>query len=384
MKRPIGIFYSAMVFSILLGSIMVNSPVVAQTSTGPVPIPSNIIPPPSLSGIPIIPWSPNLGTVSTAPPPVQLYSINQVQSGLVASDPLNNETMTQQQLQANPGYWFYYGSAPLENAPYTFFRDTQGLHIGVKAPSNGTWAGFYAESPRVNATLFHSIVTIPVGILPYQWYNNGMYVQTYNGLINYVTCAVQAGAWGANWAVVSTTGDVNQATQFNLLWYDTSLNQPLTRDCTLVTNGNNLLKVYLDGTLVYSNSTLNLQMPQPFNAYLEPQSSYPGQMLNGTWKDYYVTTDENIQVTNNPMLAATVKVVDPSGVVLASAPVRSGTAILSIGHYHMPLAGYIKIYDSLNNQLASTSSPISIYGGDVYSVSSIVGSVGPLSATPLG
>src|SRR5437588_4190719 len=45
-------------------------------------------------------------------------SINQVQSGLVVSDSLTNETETQQQLQANPGYWTYAGDAPTRKAPY--------------------------------------------------------------------------------------------------------------------------------------------------------------------------------------------------------------------------------------------------------------------------
>jgi len=125
--------------------------------------------------------------------------------------------------------------------------------------------------------------------------------------------------------------------------------------------------------MVYSSSTLNLNMPGPFNAFLEPQSSYPGQLLNGIYKDYYAASDENIKVTNNPALASTVKLVDPSGTVLASGPVKSGTATLTIGQFHMPLGVYIKIYDSNNIQLASTSSPVNMFGGDVYTVSSLLG-----------
>src|SRR2546422_3733070 len=41
---------------------------------------------------------------------------------------------------------------------------------------------------------------------------------------------------------------------------DTSPNQPLTRDCTIITNGNNYLKVYLDNVLVYESNNLDLQM----------------------------------------------------------------------------------------------------------------------------
>ena len=374
MKKPVMLFFSVLILSMMIAPLTAN-PSSALSVSGPIPIPGNLIPIPS-TGTPIVPTLPDLGTVPIGLPTVALYSIDQIKSGLVASDPLNNETKTQQELQTNPGYWTYGGDAPLLNASYDFFKDTQGLHIGSQAPANGTWAGFYASSPNTNAMLFHSVITTPVNTIPYQWYENGMYIQTSQPLINYVTCASNTSAYGTVWAVVSTTGDVNQATQFNILWVDTSPNQPLTRDCTILTNGSNLLKVYLDGVLVYSSNNLNLQMPAPFNTYLEPQSSYPGQLLNGTYKDYYATTGETIKVTNNPLLAATVKLVDPTGKVLASAPVNSGTAILNIGQFHMPLAAYFKVYDTLGIQLASTSSPVNIFGGDAYSVNPITSGLG--------
>src|SRR6185312_15666138 len=199
----------------------------------------------------------------------QVHTITRSQSGLVASDSLTNETKTQQQLFANQQYWKDGGDAIAENAPYEYSKDSQGLHIGVQAPANGTWAGMYSVTPNTNAMLFHSVVTTPVNFIPYQWYENGMYVQTAASQnVNYVTCVAATSQWGLDWIVVSTTGNVNQATQFNVLYADPSSNQPLTRDCTIITNGNNYLKVYLDGTLVYNNSTMNLQMPGPFNAFL--------------------------------------------------------------------------------------------------------------------
>src|SRR5579863_486945 len=67
--------------------------------------------------------------------------INKIQCGLYASDPLNNKTATQEQLDANSTYWIYGGDAPGENASFSYYEDTQGLHIGVQAPSNGTYAG---------------------------------------------------------------------------------------------------------------------------------------------------------------------------------------------------------------------------------------------------
>lgn len=372
MRQSQLIFCSIAVISTLLMPQVIN-PVAADIQIGPIDIPGNLIPTPIAGTIsPIVPYNPNLGIVPIALPPIDLYSIKQVASGLVASDPLNNETETQQQLQANPGYWKYGGDAPAENAPYAFFRDTQGLHIGAQAPADGTYAGYYAESPNHNAQLWHAVISTPLSALPTtanDFYENGLYVQTYDGSINYVSCFSDTSLYGTVWAVGSVTGNKNQGTQFNVLWVDTSTNQPLTRDCTLVTNGQNTLKAYIDGNLVYSADNLTLQMPSPFNAYLEPQTSYPGQLLNGTYTNYYTTTSDTVTVTNNPILATTVKIVDPSGNVLASSPVSSKTATLDIGHYDMPLNAYIKIYGAGGVQIASTTNPVNLFGGDQYSVS---------------
>ncbi len=294
-------------------------------------------------------------------------SITQIQSGLVASDSLANETKTQQQLQAESGYWAYAGDAPAEKAPYGFTRDTQGLHIGVQAPSSGTWAGFFAESPNTNAALFHSIITTPVRTVPNQNYENGVYVQTSNGLINYVTCVALTNTQATAWAIINTYGTTNQATKFDVLWMDNTPNQPLTRDCSIITNGSNYLKVYLDGNMVYTNSNLNLQMPAPFNTYLEPETSYSGQILSGTFQDYYVTSDEHIKIINNPSNAARADIVDASGNVLSTSQVSGGTAILDVGKYHFPLNANINIYDSSNSLIVTSSA--NIYGGNIYSAS---------------
>jgi len=311
--------------------------------------------------------SPSNNASATTGTSSSIRSVSQVQSGLVASDSLTNETMTQQQLQAGNGYWAYAGDAPAEKAPYSFSRDTQGLHIDVQAPSSGTWAGFFAESPNTNAVLFHSVITTPVRTVPSQNYENGMYVQTSNGLINYVTCVSLTNTQATSWAIINTYGTTNQATKFTVLWMDNSANQPLTRDCTIITNGQNYLKVYLDGTMVYTSSNLNLQMPAPYNTYLEPETSYSGQLLSGTFQDYYVSSDETIKVINNPSNAARADIVDSTGTMLGSSQVSGGTATLDVGKYHYPLSANIKVYDSSNNLIAS--GPVNIYGGSIYSVS---------------
>src|SRR2546425_8384923 len=214
MKKFSMIIVSLIMFFILLSPSTVTPGVRALTISGPIPIPGNLLIPGT--GTQIVPTQPNLGTVSTAPPLVSLYSINQVNSGLAASDPLNNETKTQQQLQSNPRYWTYGGDAKLQTppAPYDFYKDPQGLHIGVQSTGNDTsgnpkWAGFYALAPGTNAALFHALISTPLRSIPTQnnFYENSLYVQTSintpNAQVNYVACGSNTSVYGTLWAVYS-------------------------------------------------------------------------------------------------------------------------------------------------------------------------------------
>ncbi|HEX5458044.1 MAG TPA: fibronectin type III domain-containing protein [Candidatus Nitrosotalea sp.] len=293
-------------------------------------------------------------------------TITTVQSGLVAADSLTNETKTQQQLAAEHGYWFYGGDAPAEHAPLSFSRDASGLHIGVQAPANGTYAGFYATSPVHNAKLWHAKITNPVRTTKNDFYENGLYVQTANGNVSYVTCTTLTNNQATVWAVVNATGNTTQITAFDVLYFDPSANQPLTRDCTIITNGDNFLQVFFDGAQVYENQHGNLQMPAPFNAFLEPQTSDGSEFLTGSYQDYYVALDKNVSVTNLPSNAGTVNIVDNTGNVLATSSVSGGNATLDVGKFHLPLAAKIQVLDSNNNMVSS--SPENIYGGDAYSV----------------
>ncbi len=339
-------------------------------SLGPTPIPGDLIPIPSTPQVIIPPIQlPQVSPVL----PSSIFSVNKVSSGLVASDSLTNETMNKEQLLANQKYWKYNGSAEYYQTPYDLYKDSQGLHLGVQSPANGEWRGIYAVSPTTDASLFHSVITTDrrtnPPTIPSTFYSNALYVQTAAITdVNCVTCFSDTSSYGTVWAIFSATGNDFGATEFTRLWYDSSADQPLTRDCTIVTNGDNYLKVYLDGIQVYENSTLNLKMPGPFNAFLEPQTSYAGDMQYGTYSDYYATKGETIQVTNNPPLAVKVRLVDSTNHELASAPVTSGTATLNIGKYKMPLVASIVVYDANDIQLASTTTPANIYGGYVYSV----------------
>jgi hypothetical protein len=307
---------------------------------------------------------------SITPSPSPSYSLSKTHSGLVSSDSLTRGNLNSQQLkqQTNPR-WFFDGSAVVQGAPYEYYEDTaDGLHLGVEALAAGQWAGFFAVTPDLNAQLYHAVLTLPYNSISDNSFDTGLYVQTTNGLINYVTCAGMATPSGSFWAVVSTTGNFDQATSFETLWSDYSAGQPKTRDCTIITNGDNFLQVYLDNRLVYSSSNLKLQMPAPFNAFLEVQTSSPTSMLYSTYKDFYSADGPNISIVNAPA-GGTVKIVR-SGSVIASATIGSdGKASMDLGKYHFPLSATIQVYGSDKTLVTSTSSDVAIWGGDVYSVS---------------
>ncbi len=302
---------------------------------------------------------------------VTRIAIEKIQSGLVASDPLNNITMTMEQLRNDTRYWAYEGSANNyePDAPHDFFQNSTGRYIGTQAPAPGMYAGWFAVTPQTDAQLFHAVITTPVRTVEDSFFQNGLYVQTFDGRINYVTCVSITGKVGTTWHVIRTFGNFTQATQFETLWSDPSPNQTLTKDCTIITNGDNYLKVYLDGVNVYTNSTIDLQMPGPFLYFLEPQNAYAGSMIYGIYNDYYSAKGETIQVTNLPDSASKVQLVAPDNSIIGESPVDAlgKTAEIDIGMFHFPLSGSLRVVDSGGADIVSTGSQ-QIYGGDIYGV----------------
>jgi len=292
--------------------------------------------------------------------------LNLVKSGLIASDSLTTGVIS--------SYWHFDGSAAFQGAPYKYFEDSSGLHIGVQAQVTGTWAGYFAESPDTNGQLFHLVPTLSYTTIPDGSFNTGLYVQTYDpSSINYIGCvAVVTNSLTQSsyfWQVVQAQGPSLAAVVITTLYTSSINNQPLTQDCTIITNGSNYLKVYLGGKVVFESQSMTLNMPSPFDAYLEPQTSSSSAMRFGTYTNYYATTSEAVSVTGAPV-GGTVKIVDPSNNMLASAAVDSnGNANLLVGMYRFPLNANIVAYDTTNQLVASTSAPVSIWGGDVYAVS---------------
>jgi hypothetical protein len=297
--------------------------------------------------------------------------LTKVSSGIQEYDSLTSGNFDSGQLAANnPNSWIYFGSGPSQGAPYSYSMDaSSGLKLAVQALGPGQWAGLYAETPKEPSNLYHAVLSLGSSSLGDNSFNTGLYVQTANGLINYVTCVGSLTPSGPVWAVIRTTGNTVQATSFQTLWMDTSSGQPSSRDCTIVTNGSNYLQVYLDGSLVYSSSSLDLQMPAPFNAYLEVQSSTQSGMLSSSYRDYYSAANQYITVTNAPP-GDVVKVVGTDSRVVSSATVSSdGSARVDVGAYHMPLAGSVVLYGPDGSTAIASGGSGSLFAGDVYSMS---------------
>jgi hypothetical protein len=300
---------------------------------------------------------------------VPLYSINQTQSGLVASDPLNSQ-LSQAQLSSS-SFWTFGGDAIGLSAPYAYNEDSAGLHIGVQSPASGPYAGDYAGFYALhiaNAMLAHATLSVPSRTVSSGYPNVGLYVQTGGINVDYVVCGATTSSAGTYWGVAMAQGNTNGAFSYQPLYLDQSANQALTRECTIVTNGQNYLAVYLDGSQVYKSSNLNLGYQAPFQFFLETQTSYTGGMFTGSFQNFYLTSSDSVMVTGMPS-GSTAEIVSPSGQVLASAPESSGTATLEVAQYDMPIVANIQVTSLLGLSIASTSSPVSIWGGDSYSLS---------------
>jgi hypothetical protein len=290
---------------------------------------------------------------------VTAFSVNLSKSGLVTTDPLTT---------GKTALWTFDGSAVALGTPHQYSEDQSGLHLGVQTKPGVVWAGYYAAKGET-AQLFHGMLSLPSSTIPVaQNFNTGLYVQTGGVNVNYVTCAGGVNNQGYFWAVVKATGNPYGATNYTSLWFQWMGGQPLTRDCTIITNGANLLRVYLDGVQVFSSTSMNLGYQLPFTAFLEVQTTDNTTMRFSTYTNYYATTSPTVTVNNAPP-DSTVQIVGATGKVLATAQAdTSGTATLDIGMYVMPLTANINVYE-LGVLVGSTSASVPIYGGDVYTVS---------------
>ena len=300
-----------------------------------------------------------------------ISALNQTQSGLVVSDPLTS---------GNVSAWTVSGFSSGGSALCSPSENSSGLCLEVQPQNSGEWAGNFAAQGVGNASVYHANLTVPFSTITSSnaSFNMGLYVkpllrygQPAGAPVNYVACGVSVtsgGSGGYVWQVVYGTGNLSGASSTKVLYY--TYNSPsLSQACTIITNGANFLTVYLGTNMVYSNSSMNLQISTPFSAYLEVGAiNTTSQMLQGEFSNFYATLNDSISVTNAPA-GGTVKIVDSSNSTIASAPVGSnGVAKIPVTPYAEPLNAYIRVYDSTGKLVATTSSLRALWGGDTYSV----------------
>jgi hypothetical protein len=316
----------------------------------------------------------NFTPAYAAPPSASLTSgpaqIYKMQSGLVASDSLTT---------GDTSKWQFNGSAAemQPNAPHEAFEDSSGMLIGVLAPSANNWAGYFAISPLTPAKLFHARVIVPDTKPISGTYNDAVYIQqemNQDPRIDAMGCGADVFPTETQWNISLQAGDKNHELVYQSIYSNNNPSLPLSRECTLVTNGSNELTAYIDGEKVFSSNKMNLNMPQPFQYYLETQtnsvSPSSGNMFTGRFTDYYATTSDKIKVTN-VVAGSIVKVIDvTSGSVLASSVAdTNGISLVDVGRYHMPINANVVVYDGTGTVvLATTNQSPGIYGGDVYNV----------------
>jgi hypothetical protein len=277
-----------------------------------------------------------------------------VQSGLVMTDSLKSGDFSA---------WTFAGDASHEHAPYSFSEDGLGLHISVKAINPAQWAGFFAKSANTNARAFHALISLPYATISSNNFNTGLYVQTASR-VNYVACVAHVTTAGYYWAVLYAEGSMETAQKFHRLFVQHG--GPLVRDCTIVTDGQSSLTVYLDGQKVYSNSSMNLQMPAPFNAYLEVETTCTAEVLTGTYSDFYEVATDAVTVQDVPT-GYTAQIFDSgtAGVIASGVAGRDGIVSLNVGSQKMPIDGILQLQGTDGNSIGITDR-VKIWGGDVY------------------
>ena len=297
-------------------------------------------------------------------------TISRTKSGLVASDSLTTGNLSR---------WHLFGDAIARNAPHLGYEDKGGLHVGIVAPEMNRWSGYFAISSLTQAKLYHVRITLPEARPAANMVDAAFYVQQEmykDPRIDSIGCGADIFPNVTHWAVGWGSGNATTQNFHQTIYVDKASSQPTARECTLGTNGDNELTAYIDGEKVFSSNTMHLNMPKPFQSYLELQTNsnapLQARMFTGTFTDYYETTSEFLTVSDaKPGLI--VRLVNGTLESILSSAIASanGTALLNIGKYHMPLHGSIQVLDAKGaNILASTDGPVaSIYGGDSFSVS---------------
>jgi len=248
-----------------------------------------------------------------------------VRSGLVMQDPLDRG-LTRGDLEDT---YVLGGSAGPGLGWATETR--RGLAVGIK-PHRG-WLGWFAVTIDAAgpAVAWHVVMT--PGRLPPHEPGRGIAVfavQTAttqrSGVINYIVVAAVSRAGGYRWLVGYAHGIVADASTDVLWaspWQAVAPGGPTlpAKGVTVVTNGHTTASVWIGSREVFSSTRLRLDMPAPFQAYLEVQSSAPA--YSARFDDFWVARDAPLEVLGVPA-GSDVALSAPGARAGASAVARQG------------------------------------------------------------
>ncbi|MBV9660574.1 MAG: hypothetical protein JO337_05390 [Acidimicrobiales bacterium] len=262
------------------------------------------------------------GTVGPGRTPAPLH---RSASGLVATDsfdrPVPYRTLEDRYVfngSAQPGTGYAYASAT-------------GLDVGVK-PHAG-WAGWFAvtihaASPQV---VWHTVMSRPGRPSTGGTGEAVFAVQTattqHNGAINYVVVASVSRNGLTHWLVGYAHGEVADA-DTEVLWQSPDrADSPTSEPVTVTTDGRHQIAVWLGDQEVYRSSDLQLDIPPPFQAYLEVQGQNEGYVSR--FQDFWIARAAALQVRGIPA-GASVTLVHGGQTIASASADREGTARLAL------------------------------------------------------
>lgn len=292
--------------------------------------------------------------------------IERLEKGGVLSEPFTDGDIDgiSAMRQEYPG-WFFDGSVTVRGGDYDVSQvDGEGLYVGVADPDpgDGTWSGLFAMTPNDYSSVYHvtmQVPELPASRDPADHANIGMYIQTdtSTGRINYISCTVDIRPDRLIYRIESGLGNDDSVTSRTIHWEKEAGMDEGTMDCTLSTDGDNHMAAIINGERVFESYAMDLQMPRPFNAYLETQVSGIPEIVEGRFYDYYSAFSSEIRVIK----LAPGQIVS-LGNVTAIANAK-GIAHLDVFHLPQPYKGMLTVH----GQSADSSLSGSFVAGDLYS-----------------
>lgn len=269
-------------------------------------------------------------------------------------------------MRASYPSWSFAGSALVRGGQYDVQQVRgQGLVVGVSDPdpSDRVWSGMFAMTPHDYSSLYHVEIAAPrvpeIAADPGNYMNLGMYVQTDTATdrINYVACTMDIRPDHLVLRAESGLGNGTVVTSRTVHWEKAVGLDYDTMDCTLVTNGDNYFRAIIGGQTVFESDKLDLQMPKPFNAYLETQVLGITRVVHGQFTGYYSVHSPYVEVVKlRPGQQVSL------GPVSATAG-PDGTTRLDVAGLPQPYPGRLVVHGA-----SSDASLVSQFvGGDVYS-----------------